>query len=162
MLNWTTYVKKNSRCRHLGCHGVHTTPANISNDAWLSMGKNIRHQYCLCDAIIKSLILSDKYMRQWNRLLLVPIMACRLLNAKPLCEPILLYCQLEPKDHTSVKFWLKCILLRKSIWKCRLENCGHFVSASICWHGFSYVIYGTATWNAALYHGSHTSMCSHI
>ena len=31
-------------------------------------------------------------------------MACRLLGAKPLTEPVLTYCQLDPQEQTSVKF----------------------------------------------------------
>ena len=31
-------------------------------------------------------------------------MACRLLGAKPLCEPILTYCKCDSKEQTSVKF----------------------------------------------------------
>ena len=33
-------------------------------------------------------------------------MACRLSGAKPLSEPMLSYCQLDPKEHISVKFHL--------------------------------------------------------
>ena len=44
------------------------------------------------------------YMRQWNRPSLVQIKACRLLGAKPLFQPMLVYCQLEPKEQSSVKF----------------------------------------------------------
>ena len=32
-------------------------------------------------------------------------MACRLFGAKPLSEPMLPYCQLDPKDHKSMKFY---------------------------------------------------------
>ena len=32
-------------------------------------------------------------------------MACRLVGAKPLTEPMLEYCQLDSKEQTSVKFW---------------------------------------------------------
>ena len=34
-------------------------------------------------------------------------MAWRLLGAKPLSEPMLSYCQLDPKEHISVNFYLK-------------------------------------------------------
>ena len=43
---------------------------------------------------VNSLRSSDAYMRQWNRPSLVQIMACCLLGAKPLSEPMLVYCQL--------------------------------------------------------------------
>ena len=48
--------------------------------------------------------LSDAYMRQSIGSVLVQIMACRLFGAKPLSEPMLSYCQLDPKEQTSVKF----------------------------------------------------------
>ena len=44
------------------------------------------------------------YMRQWTRSALVQIMACRLFGVKPLPEPTLTYCQLNPWGQTSVKF----------------------------------------------------------
>ena len=34
-------------------------------------------------------------------------MASRLFGATPLSEPMLPYCQLDPKEHFSVKFYLK-------------------------------------------------------
>ena len=39
---------------------------------------------------------SYTYMRQWIGSTLVQIMACRLFGAKPLYEPMLGYCQLDP------------------------------------------------------------------
>ena len=33
-------------------------------------------------------------------------------------------------------FEIETFYLRKGIWKCRLRNCGHFVSASLCWHQY--------------------------
>ena len=53
-------------------------------------------------------------------------------GAKPLSEPILGYCLLEPWEQTSVKTYSKFIYFhsRKCTWKCRLENGGHFVLAS--------------------------------
>ena len=47
---------------------------------------------------------SAAYMLRWTRSALVQIMACRLIGAKPLPEPTLTYCQLDPKEQTSVKF----------------------------------------------------------
>ena len=35
---------------------------------------------------------------------LVQIMACHLVVAKPLSEPILEYCKLDPQEQTSMKF----------------------------------------------------------
>ena len=47
---------------------------------------------------------SDAYVRWHPKTTLVQIMACRLLGAKPLYEPMLEYCQLDPWEQTSVKF----------------------------------------------------------
>ena len=46
----------------------------------------------------------DAYMRHQACPSLVQIMACRLVGAKPLSEPMLPYCQLDHKEHNSVKF----------------------------------------------------------
>ena len=75
---------------------------------------------------------SAAYMPQRIRSTLFHIMVCRLFGAKPLSEPMLGYCQVDPQEQTSVKFISKFIHFhsRKCIWKCRVENGGHFVLAS--------------------------------
>ena len=72
-------------------------------------------------------------------------MACRLIGAKPLSEPMLEYCWLDPWEQTSVKSLSKFIHfhLRKCIWKCRLEKGGHFISASMCFNANRFTQYGT-------------------
>ena len=80
-------------------------------------------------------------MCRWAGSALVQIMACRLDGAKPLSEPMLTYCQLDPKEHISMRFHLKFIYShsRKCVWKCRLRNGGHFdqgemsLQSSVCW-----------------------------
>ena len=54
-------------------------------------------------------------------------MACRLDGAKPLSEPLLEYCSLDPWEQTSVKISseFKNFHSRKCIWKCRLRNGVH-------------------------------------
>ena len=47
---------------------------------------------------------SATYMRQLVGSTLVQIMACRLFGAKPLSQPMLRYCQLDPWEQTLVKF----------------------------------------------------------
>ena len=56
-------------------------------------------------------------------------MACRLFGAKPLSEPLLEYCLLDPWEQTSVKFESKYKFTHflKFIWKSRRWNVGHFV-----------------------------------
>ena len=60
-------------------------------------------------------------------------MACRLFGAKPLSESVLPYHQLDPEEHISVKFYhdLKVSIQENALFKCRLWNGGHFVSASM-------------------------------
>ena len=73
-------------------------------------------------------------------------MACCLFGAKPFSESMMPYCQLDPKEHISVKFYsrLKIFHSRKCAWKCRLRNGIHFIWAQcvntslvppcvICW-----------------------------
>ena len=52
---------------------------------------------------VNSSLPSATYIRQWTGLALVQIMACRLNGAKPLFEPVLTYCLLDPKEHISMK-----------------------------------------------------------
>ena len=46
---------------------------------------------------------SATYMRRWTGSALVQAMTCCLFGAKPLPEPVLTYCQLDPWKKTSVK-----------------------------------------------------------
>ena len=45
----------------------------------------------------------DAYIHQWTGSL-IRAMTCRLFGAKPLPKPALTYCQLDPKEKTSVKY----------------------------------------------------------
>ena len=49
-------------------------------------------------------------------------------------EPMLPYCQLDTKEHSTVQFYLRFKMFHwtKCTWKCRLRNGGHHVSASMC------------------------------
>ena len=83
---------------------------------------------------VKSLRQSNAYMHQYNIPILLQKMVCRLFRIMPLSEPMPPYCQLEPKEHISVKFYWKSksFYSRKSTQICCLQNGGHFVSASMC------------------------------
>ena len=74
-----------------------------------------------------------------NWLSLDQIMACRLFRAKPLSEPMQTYYQSDLKKFSLMKFYLKfkSFHSRKCIWKCCLQNGGHFVSASMCFKCWS-------------------------
>ena len=58
-------------------------------------------------------------------------MVCRLFGAKQSSESLVTYCQVDPKEQNSVKYQSKLedFQSRKCVWKCRLRNGGHFVSA---------------------------------
>ena len=86
--------------------------------------------------LITSLRSSNANMHPQTEPSLVRIMACRLLGAKPLSEPMMAVYLLVPWEQFSVKFESKyCnFLSRKCFWKYCLRNGGHFVSASMCYH----------------------------
>ena len=54
----------------------------------------------------QSLRPSDANTRQWGSSSLVGVMVCRLFGAKPLPEPMRLYCQFNPKEQHSPKLLL--------------------------------------------------------
>ena len=87
----------------------------------------------LYQTLINSSPPSAAYMQQWIRSPLVKIMACRLFGAKPLSEPMLEYCQLDPKEQTSmtISSKYKTFHSRKCIWKYRLRNGDHFVQGEM-------------------------------
>ena len=63
------------------------------------------------------------------------VMAYLLFLASLLPEPVMNYCRIDPKEWMSVKSQSKYNKFhsRKFIWKCCLQNGGHFVSTSVCW-----------------------------
>ena len=76
-----------------------------------------------------SLTPTSAYMgKSW----LVQLTACCLFYVKPLSEPVLTYCQLDPKKKFSMKF--KSFHSGNCTRKFRLHNDGHFFSRanSIC------------------------------
>ena len=83
---------------------------------------------------------SAEYMHWRTGSKLVQIMTCRLDGAKPLSEPMLIYCQLDPREHISMKFYLKFIYFhsRKCVWTCRLRNDCHIVQGKTVYRMTSY------------------------
>ena len=79
---------------------------------------------CMISSNINSSPPSAAHMHQWTGSALVQIIACRLLVAKPLPEPMLPYWQLYSWEQISVKFESEFYHLhsRKYIWKCRLPE----------------------------------------
>ena len=72
---------------------------------------------------VNSLRQSYAYMRHQPSLSLVQIMACHLFGTKPLSEPMLFCCQLNPWEQTSAQLYLKFkhFHSRKYIWTCHLQ-----------------------------------------
>ena len=57
-----------------------------------------------------------------SKISLVQIMACHLIGAKPLCEPMPEYCLLDPWEENSVKsFGIYKFSLKTCNWKCPLK-----------------------------------------
>ena len=83
---------------------------------------------------------SDAYRRRQTRPSSAQIMVCRLFGDKPVSEPMLPYCELDPKERTSVKFYLnsKSFHSRKLNCKCRLRN-GVILSLPQCVHAREYM-----------------------
>ena len=84
----------------------------------------VTEMYARVHISVNSSLPGAAYMRQWMGSALVHIMACRLFGAKPLSEPMLDYCKLDPWEQTSVKFEskYKTFHSRKCIWKDRQQN----------------------------------------
>ena len=72
---------------------------------------------------------SDTYMHQWTGSTMVQVMACRLVGAKPLHEPMLTFRELDSQKQTSVKLESKYRTFHswKCTWKWRLWHGDHFV-----------------------------------
>ena len=87
-------------------------------------------------------------------------MACCLVGTKPLSEPMMEYCQLDPWEQTSVEFQSKFIHFhsRKFIWESCLENGGHFLQSSMCWLNYKLKIdlqaFRALIWQSGLNHTS--------
>ena len=87
--------------------------------------------------IFNILRLSDAYIYWLTGSTLVKVMVCHLYDIKPLPEPVLTYCHLDPNRlNRFSEIWNTIenfLLEKKIIWKCCLSNGGHFVLASMCW-----------------------------
>ena len=90
--------------------------------------------------LVKSLRRGEAYMHQLTGSSLDQIMACHLYGTKPLQEPVLCCCQLDPNEQTSVKS--KTIHKHfLSFWKLHLK-----MSFAICgtyYSGFKNVVHWT-------------------
>ena len=108
---------------------------------------NLRHHRAHYDAMVMSagmrnfvfMLLSTWAESRGHRVILrrptlVQIMACRLVDTMPLSEPMLEYCQLDPWEQISVKFYqkLKHFHSRTCIWKYRLRKLRLFCLWPFC------------------------------
>ena len=63
--------------------------------------------WCICECVYITThhpTPANVDMHQWIESVLAQIIACRLFGVKPLSEPMSGYCQLDPKEQTSVEF----------------------------------------------------------
>ena len=71
-------------------------------------GAVMHNQTRLCDtddaAILQHIMQYPFHIAQWTGSSLVQVMACRLFGARPLPEPMLVYCPLDSWEKVSVKF----------------------------------------------------------
>ena len=76
---------------------------------------------------------SATYMCQRTGPSLVQVMACRLFGAKPLPEPKLVYCQLDPWEQVSVKFESEFypFIQENAFENVVCQNGGHFVQGEM-------------------------------
>ena len=83
---------------------------------------------------VDSLWPSDAIIRHITWSSLVWETTCQFLSSKPLPESFLNYCPLDSEEKTPInlKTYHKTFYSTKYIWKCRLQNVGHFVSTSMC------------------------------
>ena len=88
---------------------------------------------CLNVMEVNSSPASTTCMPQIPGLALVQIIACRLFGAKLLPEPLLTYCQPDPKEQTSVKIESKYLTFHswKYIWQWSLRNGDHFAQGDM-------------------------------
>ena len=76
---------------------------------------------------------SAAYMSRWTGLALVQVMACRLFGAKPLPEPMLSYCHMDPlvTNLCEIRIKIQNLSFTKCTSKCRLRNGRHIVQGEM-------------------------------
>ena len=104
----------------------------ISKVQWHSSEGNFTRDDLLMTHVINVSVNSSPpcatYMHQWIGSALVQLTACCIFSTKPLSKPMVGYCQLDPKEWNSVKFWsiYKTFHSWKCIWKYHLWNGSEF------------------------------------
>ena len=87
-------------------------------------------QHLLFSVLLFNVLRSkDAHVRRRTRSSLIEVMACRLFGAKPLSRPILDNCQWDPKEHISIKSYLKI----KRVHRKAFENVLCRLSAILSW-----------------------------
>ena len=110
---------------------------------------------------------SGAYMCQWTGSSLVQVMACHLIGAKPLPEPMLVYCQPDSWEQISMKFESEFCHFhsRKCIWKWCLPKWQPFCAGGDEWNGeMNFLVFlhvkimfqGCFPWNENIPNCAHT------
>ena len=103
----------------------YNTPALLlSRYQYLILSFDVAHINIRLITAVNTSPLNVAYMRLWTGSSLIQVMAWRRRGAKPLLEPMLIYCQSDSWEQVSVKFELEFYHFhtRKCIWKCRLPK----------------------------------------
>ena len=88
-----------------------------------------------CTSSVNSSWPSDAMWRHKSWSLLVQVMTCRLFGTKPLPETKLTYCHIVfGANSGEISFEIQQFISRKCIWKCCMQNVGHFVRACVLIH----------------------------
>ena len=116
---WTVYSDADQRKHHSSVslafvRGIHRWPVNHPHRGPVTqkmfpfddviMSYITGSDWHFSGASFNSLNLIGAYMRQHNIPTVLQIMACPLFNTKPLYWPMLVYCQLDPKEHSEILF----------------------------------------------------------
>ena len=102
-------IRQISRNEPICDRNVHTCTFLLQNGALWYM-RLVHCRICatgLCVYVLNSLRPRDTYMHHQTRALLVQIMACCLFDTKPLSEPMLVYCEMEPWKHIFSEMSIK-------------------------------------------------------
>ena len=73
----------------------------------VGLSNGVLFEWSSAYGLVNSFRPSATCTRRQTRTSLVQILACRLFGAKPLSEPVLEYCEFDPWEQTSVKFYSK-------------------------------------------------------
>ena len=132
MFLWS-YELLGSYISNAHCYSNHSNILTIASDTMVSSIFMIAFEAVV--GWCKSLEVKHQCLtHMWILLSLVQIMACCLFAAKPLPEPVLTICQMDPTEQHFIQFESnpKTFLPINWIWKYDLQNDKQFGQASLC------------------------------